>query len=129
MEHESFENPDIAAILNEHFVAIKVDREERPDVDRIYMTSLQAMGQNGGWPMSMFLTPDLRPFYGGTYYPVEPVRPCRVSRRAPPHPRCMDQGTRQGHGVRRNALKVPRRCCRRHGGSRRGCGTVAGSSQ
>ncbi len=69
MEHESFENPDIAAILNEHFVAIKVDREERPDVDRIYMTSLQAMGQNGGWPMSMFLTPDLRPFYGGTYYP------------------------------------------------------------
>jgi uncharacterized protein YyaL (SSP411 family) len=69
MEHESFEDPGIAAILNEHFVPIKVDREERPDVDRIYMTSLQAMGQNGGWPLSMFLTPDLRPFYGGTYYP------------------------------------------------------------
>ncbi len=69
MEHESFENPETAALLNDHFVPIKVDREERPDIDRIYMTSLQAMGQNGGWPMSMFLTPDLKPFYGGTYYP------------------------------------------------------------
>ncbi|MGB6646935.1 MAG: thioredoxin domain-containing protein [Bacteroidota bacterium] len=71
MERESFENDQIAAFLNEHFVSIKVDREERPDVDRIYMTALQAMGQNGGWPMSMFLTPDLKPFYGGTYFPPE----------------------------------------------------------
>ncbi len=71
MERESFENEAIAALLNENFVCIKVDREERPDLDRIYMTALQAMGQNGGWPMSMFLTPDRRPFYGGTYYPPE----------------------------------------------------------
>ncbi len=71
MEHESFENPEIAALLNESFVAIKVDREERPDVDRLYISALQAMGIGGGWPMSMFLTPDLKPFYGGTYFPPE----------------------------------------------------------
>ena len=71
MERESFENEAIAALLNQHFVSIKVDREERPDVDRIYMTALHAMGQNGGWPMSMFLTPELKPFYGGTYFPPE----------------------------------------------------------
>jgi len=71
MERESFENDSIAGILNRNFVCIKVDREERPDIDRIYMTALQAMGQNGGWPMSMFLTPGRRPFYGGTYFPPE----------------------------------------------------------
>lgn len=71
MERESFENDSIAALLNEGFVCIKVDREERSDVDRIYMTAVQAMGQGGGWPMSMFLTPDLKPFYGGTYFPPE----------------------------------------------------------
>jgi uncharacterized protein len=71
MERESFENEKIAGLINEFFVPIKVDREERPDVDRVYMTALQAMGQNGGWPMSMFLTPDLKPFYGGTYFPPE----------------------------------------------------------
>lgn len=71
MEHESFENEDIAAVLNEHFVSIKVDREERPDVDEIYMTAVQAMTQQGGWPMSVFLTPELEPFFGGTYFPPE----------------------------------------------------------
>lgn len=71
MEKESFENEAIAALLNEFFVSVKVDREERPDVDRVYMTALQAMGQNGGWPMSMFLTPELKPFYGGTYFPPD----------------------------------------------------------
>ena len=71
MERESFENDSIAALLNQGFVCIKVDREERPDIDRIYMTALQAMGQNGGWPMSMFLTPSREPFYGGTYFPPE----------------------------------------------------------
>lgn len=71
MERESFENDSIAALLNEFFIPIKVDREERPDIDRVYMTALQAMGQNGGWPMSMFLTPDRRPFYGGTYFPPD----------------------------------------------------------
>ena len=69
MERESFESEEIAAVLNEHFVSIKVDREERPDVDEIYMTAVQAMTGSGGWPMSMFLTPELKPFYGGTYFP------------------------------------------------------------
>jgi uncharacterized protein YyaL (SSP411 family) len=71
MEHESFEDPDVARILNDHFVSIKVDREERPDLDQIYMTAVQIMTGQGGWPMSMFLTPDLRPFYGGTYFPPD----------------------------------------------------------
>src|SRR5690349_4205500 len=71
MEHESFENEDIARILNEHFVSIKVDREERPDLDQIYMASVQMLTGQGGWPMSVFLTPDLRPFFGGTYFPPE----------------------------------------------------------
>ena len=71
MEHESFENETIAATLNAHFVAIKVDREERPDIDRVYMTYVQATTGAGGWPMSVWLTPDLNPFVGGTYYPPE----------------------------------------------------------
>lgn len=71
MAHESFENPDIARILNEGFVSIKVDREERPDVDRVYMTFVQATTGGGGWPMSVWLTPDLKPFYGGTYFPPD----------------------------------------------------------
>ena len=69
MERESFEDPAVAAVLNEHFVSIKVDREERPDVDRVYMTFVQATTGSGGWPMSVWLTPDLAPFYGGTYFP------------------------------------------------------------
>ena len=71
MERESFENEAVAAILNEHFVSIKVDREERPDVDEIYMTCVQIVSGRGGWPMSVFLTPEGKPFYGGTYYPPE----------------------------------------------------------
>ena len=69
MEHESFESDGIAALLNQDFVSIKVDREERPDVDRVYMAFVQATTGSGGWPMSVFLTPDLKPFYGGTYFP------------------------------------------------------------
>jgi uncharacterized protein len=69
MEHESFEQTAVADVLNEHFVSIKVDREERPDVDRVYMTFVQASTGSGGWPMSVWLTPDLKPFYGGTYFP------------------------------------------------------------
>lgn len=72
MERESFEDEKLAKYLNEHFVSIKVDREERPDVDKIYMTALQAMGEGGGWPLNVFLTPELKPFYGGTYFPPEP---------------------------------------------------------
>jgi uncharacterized protein YyaL (SSP411 family) len=71
MEHESFEDPDIARLMNEHFVNIKVDREERPDLDRIYMSAVQALTGHGGWPMTVFLTPDGEPFYGGTYFPPE----------------------------------------------------------
>ena len=74
MEHESFENEEIAAVLNKHFVAIKVDREERPDIDKVYMTYVQATTGGGGWPMSVWLTPDLKPFVGGTYYPPEDQR-------------------------------------------------------
>lgn len=69
MERESFENEDIAALMNAHFVCIKVDREERPDIDQIYMDAVQAMQQHGGWPLNVFLTPDQKPFYGGTYFP------------------------------------------------------------
>ena len=69
MERESFENEEIAAMMNRFFVSIKVDREERPDIDAIYMQAVQAMTQQGGWPMTVFLTPDGRPFYGGTYFP------------------------------------------------------------
>jgi len=72
MERESFEDEKVGAFLKQHFVAIKLDREERPDVDKIYMTAVQAMGQGGGWPLNVFLTPELKPFYGGTYFPPEP---------------------------------------------------------
>src|ERR1700754_1001372 len=71
MAHESFENEDVAKILNEHFVPLKLDREERPDVDKVYMTYVQASTGGGGWPMSVWLTPDLKPFVGGTYFPLE----------------------------------------------------------
>src|SRR5678810_1103404 len=72
MEHESFEDESTAALMNVRFVSIKVDREERPDLDAIYMQAVQAMIGHGGWPMTVFLTPDGVPFYGGTYFPVEP---------------------------------------------------------
>jgi hypothetical protein len=71
MEHESFEDEEVAALLNKHFIAIKVDREERPDIDEIYMAAVVAMTGQGGWPMSVFITPELKPFFGGTYYPKE----------------------------------------------------------
>ncbi|HQH71211.1 MAG TPA: thioredoxin domain-containing protein, partial [bacterium] len=69
MEHESFEDEETARVMNEHFINIKVDREERPDLDEIYMAAVQALSGAGGWPMSVFLTPGLKPFYGGTYFP------------------------------------------------------------
>ncbi len=71
MEHESFSDPAIAEIMNRYFVSIKVDREERPDIDQIYMTYVQVTTGSGGWPMSVFLTPDLKPFFGGTYFPPD----------------------------------------------------------
>ncbi len=72
MEHESFDNPEIAALMNQHFVSVKVDREERPDLDKVYQLAVQLMTRRaGGWPLTVFLTPDLKPFYGGTYFPPE----------------------------------------------------------
>src|SRR5918996_5870016 len=71
MEHESFENESIAAVMNEHFISIKVDREERPDLDHIYQNVVQMLSGQGGWPLTMFLTPDQEAFYGGTYFPPE----------------------------------------------------------
>jgi uncharacterized protein YyaL (SSP411 family) len=71
MERESFENQQIADFLNNHFISIKVDREEKPDVDQIYMDAVQAMGQQGGWPLNVFLTPEQKPFFGGTYFPAQ----------------------------------------------------------
>lgn len=72
MAHESFEDPDTAALMNALYVNIKVDREERPDIDHLYMSALHALGEQGGWPLTMFLTPDGSPFWGGTYFPPEP---------------------------------------------------------
>ena len=73
MAHESFEDPATADFLNTHFVSIKVDREQRPDLDSLYMSAVVALTGQGGWPMSVFLTPDLQPFYGGTYFPPRPA--------------------------------------------------------
>ncbi len=71
MERESFENEEVAALMNQHFVCIKIDREERPDIDAVYMEAVQALGANGGWPLNVFLLPNTKPFYGGTYYPPQ----------------------------------------------------------
>src|SRR5689334_5265914 len=71
MAHESFENPEIARMMNDNFINVKVDREERPDIDSIYMQAVQTLTGHGGWPMTVFLTPFGEPFYGGTYYPPE----------------------------------------------------------
>src|SRR6266850_5225429 len=71
MEHESFEDPEVAKILNENFVSIKVDREERPDLDQIYMTAVQMMTGSGGWPLTVFLLPTGVPIFGGTYFPPD----------------------------------------------------------
>src|SRR3712207_1717534 len=72
MERESFEDPEVAAAMNERFVCVKVDREERPDVDAIYMEAVQAMTGHGGWPLNAFVTPEGVPFYAGTYFPPQP---------------------------------------------------------
>ena len=69
MAHESFEDPEIAREVNARFIPVKVDREERPDIDAIYMEAVMSLTGSGGWPMSVFLTPDGRPFFGGTYFP------------------------------------------------------------
>src|SRR5690606_9666495 len=73
MERESFEDEATAAYMNSHFINIKVDREEHPDVDHMYMDAVQAISQQGGWPLNVFVTPERVPFYGGTYYPPRPL--------------------------------------------------------
>ncbi len=73
MERESFEDEATARIMNENFINIKIDREERPDLDHIYMDAVQTITGSGGWPLNVFLTPDLKPFYGGTYFPPKPM--------------------------------------------------------
>ena len=117
MERESFEDAQIAALMNQLFVNIKVDREERPDVDSVYMAAVQAMTGHGGWPMTVFLTPDGRPFYGGTYFPPEdrgglPSFP-RVlqsvahafSYAARRHPRQFEPGNRRYSGPERSQTR------------------------
>ena len=102
MEHESFEDDATAALMNERFVNIKVDREERPDLDGIYMQAVQAMTGHGGWPMTVFLTPEGVPFYGGTYFPQRrPARACRRSRafcRRSSNAYRVEAGRRRAHG-------------------------------
>jgi uncharacterized protein len=106
MERESFEDPETAALMNEHFVSIKVDREERPDVDAIYMDAVQAMTGSGGWPMTAFCTPDGEPFYGGTYFPDEDRHGMPAFRRvltavAEAWRDRRDEAVRQGQGLAR----------------------------
>ncbi len=97
MERESFEDAATAAFLNEHFVAVKVDREERPDLDGVYMAAVQAMTGQGGWPLSVFLTPDGRPFFGGTYFPPVP-------RHGMPSFGAVLQGVREAWDAQRDAV-------------------------
>src|SRR5262245_19903852 len=99
MERESFEDPEIAALMNERFVPIKVDREERPDVDDIYMEAVQQMTGHGGWPLTAFLDPDGVPFYGGTYFPPEP-------RQGMPSFRQVLEATAEGHAGQRDQIEA-----------------------
>jgi uncharacterized protein len=99
MEHESFEDPETAALMNEHFVPVKVDREERPDVDSIYMGAVQAMTGHGGWPLNVFLDPDGVPFYGGTYFPPEP-------RHGMPSFRQVLEGVAEAWNTRRDEIRA-----------------------
>ena len=108
MERESFENDEIAALMNRLFVTIKVDREERPDVDQIYMQAVQSMTGRGGWPMTVFLTPDGVPFYGGTYFPP-------VDRHGmPAFPRLLQSIADAYHGRRGEVLEAGRQLVEQH---------------
>ena len=116
MEHESFEDAEVAAVMNEHFVCVKVDREERPDVDAIYMDAVQAMTGQGGWPLNAFFTPDGVPFFAGTYFPPEP-------RHGMPSWKdlLVGAGTRGRRSGRRSSRRRRRTCrdCRARGSWRR----------
>ena len=92
MDRESYDNPEIAAIVNEHFMAVKVDRDERPDIDSRYQVAVQAVSGQGGWPLTAFLTPDGKPFYGGTYFPPDGrLRAAELSSRAARDRECLQR--------------------------------------
>jgi uncharacterized protein YyaL (SSP411 family) len=94
MARESFADAETAALMNELFVNVKVDREERPDIDAIYIRALQAMGRRGGWPLTMFLTPDGKPFWGGTYFSARGAGgSAGISRRPQIRPRGLSRGS------------------------------------
>ena len=110
MAHESFEDRATADYLNEHFVSVKVDREERPDVDAVYMEAVQAATGQGGWPMTVFLTPDAEPFYFGTYFPPDaPQRHARLPAGTGGGPRRLDRPAGRGLRGRREDHPGPRR--------------------
>ena len=131
MERESFEDAETAAYMNEHFVNIKVDREERPDLDAIYMEAVQAMTGHGGWPMTVFLDPDGVPFYGGTYFPPDERRgmpgfrmvleAVRRRLRAPTRGDPRAGAARRASGSARSATVEPRPAS----AGERGCSTAA----
>src|ERR1041384_2124361 len=124
MAHESFEDPATAVVMNERFVNVKVDREERPDLDAIYMDAVVALTGHGGWPMTVFLTPDREPFFGGTYYPPEP-RPGPPGAAGGPRP----GGPRPSWGRPGSRAKPSRRASRSpRGSSTRPCAASARSS-
>ena len=104
MDRESYENPEIAALINEHFVAVKVDRDERPDVDARYQAAVSAISGQGGWPLTAFLTPDGRPYFGGTYFPPRrPLRAAGLWARAAGHGPGVARPPRRSAGVGRAA--------------------------
>ena len=103
MAHESFEDDATARVMNELFVNIKVDREERPDIDQIYMAALHHLGEQGGWPLTMFLTPDGEPIWGGTYFPNLTLRQTRLRRRA-----ARDRAAVPRRAAKRSSTTAPR---------------------
>src|SRR2546430_13310172 len=105
MAHESFEDEETASLMNDNFVNIKVDREERPDLDGIYMQAVQAMTGHGGWPMTMFLLPDGSPFYGGTYFPPDDRHGIPSVRKILQAVRDAYAGRRDGVGQREEQLR------------------------
>ena len=118
MEHESFEDGETAQVMNERFVNVKVDREERPDVDAVYMDAVVALSGHGGWPMTVFLTPEGEPFFGGTYYPPEPRHglpelPAAARRGVRRVPRAARRREAPGAGARRGRARAERAAARR----------------
>ena len=116
MDRESYDDPEVARIVNENFIAVKVDRDERPDIDSRYQSAVQAMTGQGGWPLTAFLTPEGKPFYGGTYFPPDDqLGTSRLQARAHGHCRRLPRQARRGaaagrHGAERHQ---PRRVVRR----------------